>query len=696
MTVAGPERRSAPDRPAGGPDEDVSGSTPAPRAPVVPPMVLALADEERFPADELLWDWTRWAHPAPTALLAEPFGPDVDREEWWDPDASGPEPADVVDSEVEAEPVVDLAEAVAPPGGSEPPADQPAATPEPERPSALEPAGPPAEATLLEQSKAEQPAAADDTPLAGPSGLQAWSVQVRRAIGTRIKAPTPADPEGVEMPLRASVAGVRKRETSRRAGAVAAVKKALPKDPALPVELPAPPTIPVEEAETAVAAAVALKLEEQVLPKLQDYTHVPVEGPKAGKPQVFHPRIGLRLPPGTGAVLTPIPPPKPQKQGRKKLAAVKAAGGDVKQGVVVDGAFTLGTVPAPGTPGARPGPPVSKADITGVLVRLRNSIPADAETMLTEVRTGLYPKGSLHWEFRTLGADELLPELRTSITEGIDQLATQAGIDLAELHTATLAADGKLVLQRQQEHEAIGKAGAKARRETEEEVKKSADTDAGARAAAEDAIFEKLRLAEGGASPEQIRDQRDKLVQRVHRRLAPADLRYEREGDERIRALGTMAVAYEAAYTDVARQVAARIEKDAKALAPAAAKASAVTPTPTPTPTPRADRRAGRAATTVRRSGDPSGEVEHRAESRGAPTVRGAAPGGAGNHQGPPRRGRPGPRHRQPAPARVGRPGDRGPRRCLGPDVGPGPQLGQGGPGRGGGLGGGSVGRALR
>jgi Annexin len=574
-----------------------------PVTPAVPNTLLGRAADEP-PADDLLWEWSRWAPlAAPMSMLAEPLGAE-DEGLWWGdvepepatvtvaPPLAGEESAQAAKREFEG--ATEPRPAAGP--GRAPPKEAPAPAPAPgAQPGAA--AGVPEAVAGEQPAVAEAPAeeGAEDASLEGPSGLQRWSAQVRTAVGRRIRAPSPADPEGIEIPMRDSVARVKQREAGRRAGATKAVKAAIPKAPDLPAELPPPPPIPVPEAEAAVAAAVGLQLEQQVLPKLLDYTHIPVVGPKAGKPQVVKPRIGLRLPPSAGAVLAPIPPPpKPGKQGRKKLAEVKAAGEQIKQGVVADGAFTLGTTPAPGKPGAPPTPPVSKADITGVLVRLRASIPDDAEAMLTNVRFGLYPKGSLQVEYKTLGADELLPELRTAITEAIDSIATQAGIDLATLHSATLGADGKVQLQKQQEHETVAKAGEKGRQEAEDEAKKSADSDAGARAAAEDAIFEKLRLAKGGASPEQIRDHRDKLVQRVNRRLAPEDLRYEREGEDRIRALRTMEVAYEAAYADVARQVAERIKKDAEpprtttirpaakaAVKPAAATASAVTPAPT-------------------------------------------------------------------------------------------------------------------
>ncbi|RPI10783.1 MAG: hypothetical protein EHM63_02650, partial [Actinobacteria bacterium] len=285
-------------------------------------------------------------------------------------------------------------------------------------------------------------------------------------------------------------------------------------------------------------------------------------------------------------VMTPVPPPpKAGREGKGKLAKVKAAGAKVVPVPAINGAFTLGTVPQPGSPDAPPAPRVTKADITGVLVRLRSSVPVDSAALLNGVRESMYPRKSLQFELPQLGQAELLPGVSDAITRAVDVIASQSGIDLDELHTATLDKDGKVQLAKQQQHAAVDKAHAKAKDDVGEEGKKSADSISGAKAGADAAVDQKLLEASGGASPALIRQQRDRLIARVNRRLAPEDIRYEKEGDDRLRSLQLMEVAYSGAYQHVARQVAERIRKDSEPPpTPGAKKAPPAKTPPAPTP----------------------------------------------------------------------------------------------------------------
>ena len=126
----------------------------------------------------------------------------------------------------------------------------------------------------------------------------------------------------------------------------------------------------------------------------------------------------------------------------------------------------------------------------------------------------------------------------------------------------------------------MDKAHAKAKGDLDEEGKKSADSVSGTAAGAQAAIHQKLLEASGGASSAQIRQQRNRLIARVNRRLAPEDIRYEKEGDDRLRALQLMEVAYTGAYQYVSRQVAERIRKDSEPPPTPGAKK----PTPAPKP----------------------------------------------------------------------------------------------------------------
>ena len=244
-------------------------------------------------------------------------------------------------------------------------------------------------------------------------------------------------------------------------------------------------------------------------------------------------------------------------------------------------------------------PPVSKADITDVLVRLRNDVQIDAAKLLSGVRESMY-SGTLAHYFKGIGDAEFLPELRTMITQAVDSIATQAGIDLDVLHTATLTADGKVQLQKEKEQATVGAAGARSRAEIKGEGETSARTDIGARELFEDEAHAKIAAAPGTFDPANILLHRDALIRRVLRRLAPEDLRHEREGTERQNALTMLEGAYMAAYRTVAEDVAKRIQKDTEAASGPKAKSVKVdrpvalqqAPAPTsaqaPTPAPSA------------------------------------------------------------------------------------------------------------
>ena len=396
------------------------------------------------------------------------------------------------------------------------------------------------------------------------------------------QGPPPADPDVATTPVRETVTRVRQRETIRRGGTVADVKRNLPAAPPLPASLPPLPAIPMPEAESAVAAALGKQLPQQVLPTLQEYVYTTDKG----KPVTFKAQVGLRLPEGSTTVMTPVPPPpKPGREGKGKLAKVKAAGEKITPVPAINGAFTLGTVPPPGTKGAPPAPRVTKADITGVLVRLRASIPTDSTALVNGVRESMYPRKALQFELPDLGQAQLQPGVSDAITRAVDLIATQSGIDLDQLHTATLDKDGKVQLAKQQQQSAVDAAHTKAKDDLDAEGRKSADSISGAKAGADAAVDEKLLEASGGASPAVIRQQRDRLIARVNRRLAPEDIRYEKEGDDRLRALQLMEVAYSGAYQYVARQVAERIKKDSEPPpTPGAKKPAPTAPQPQPQP----------------------------------------------------------------------------------------------------------------
>lgn len=580
MTEAGLDRPKATEQAAALPGSTGLAAPPEhdPERTVVPNTLLGLAGDELSPTDDLLWEWARWSPPAlPISLLAGPF--DTEDNPWWwtdvapEPDtvppvssAGGGEATKDEKTELEAEtvPMVPAAGAgTGDPGKAETVADQAGQAGSP--PIIQSPVEPQAVGLLPVDSDAggEQP---DDRPeggsadLATDTGLSTWGQRVREATARRVRAPRPMDPTPVTTAIEGKVQVVQRREGVRRSGAKRDLHEVLPMAPDLPAGLPPPPPIPLPAVETKVTGTLGRTLPQQVLPALREYTHTP----ESGKPQVFRPQLPpLRLPAGSVSVLTPIPPPpRAGREGKAKVDAVRQAGAGITPVPVATGAFTLGTVPAPGAPGAPPAPRVAKADIATVLARLRNSIPADTKAMLAGIREGMYRQRALQMQLPTLGENELLPELQTKVSTAIDAIATQAGIDLNALHTATVTEGGKVTLGEDKTKAAVTEAEAEAKKKTQQEGAESSATEEGIAAAKTAEIDLKLLEAQGGASPAQIRAQRDRLVARVHRRLAPEDLRYEREGADRLNALSLMAAVYEGGYTDVARQVADRIRRD--------------------------------------------------------------------------------------------------------------------------------------
>ena len=303
---AGDLEAAAPERPA---SETTTPADAGRDAPVVPLSLLALARDEPRLADDLLWEWDRWEPSSPIDAERpeiEPKRPPVATVPASRSDGAEPAQENVADQTTKP---MELLAPVHGRGADETPAG-------PSAPSATgpEPGPEPGEASL-EESPAREDA---DAATLETGGLSQWSVRVRSAVGRRIRAPSPSDPEGLERPLREPVEAVRRREAARRTGAVPSLKKALPKDPALPVELPAPKPIPVPEAEQLVTEATGLTLKEQVLPVLQQYTYVPTAGRRAGKPQVVKAQVGAGLPPTPGVKVEPIPPPKPAQAGQAR------------------------------------------------------------------------------------------------------------------------------------------------------------------------------------------------------------------------------------------------------------------------------------------------------------------------------------------------------------------------------------------
>ena len=99
----------------------------------------------------------------------------------------------------------------------------------------------------------------------------------------------------------------------------------------------------------------------------------------------------------------------------------------------------------------------------------------------------------------------------------------------------------------------VDKAHAKAKDDVGEEGKKSADSDLGSQGRSRRrGRSRSCSRRAAGRRPAAIRQQRDRLIARVNRRLAPEDIRYEKEGDDRLRSLQLMEVAYSGAYQHVA------------------------------------------------------------------------------------------------------------------------------------------------
>lgn len=459
----------------------------------------------------------------------------------------------------------------------------PAAAPDAAAPAAAEPSAPAAPA-------AGAAGAGDD------GGLAEWRARVRAQTRTRFRTPAPSDVSGPVAAVGAVGGRVRTREATRRAAATADVARTVPPAPEAGEGLPPPPPIPVPAVEAAVTAVVGKELPAQTLPEVKSYTHTKADGTT----QEFRPSVAVPLPAGSGVTVTEAPPPAPaqgaEREGAEAAARVREAGATVEAGARGTGALVLGTAPRPGAAGAPPGPPIRKADVASILGRLRASTPADAAAMLVAAREALYPRKSLQMELPELG-DDLLGSIETEITASIEAIRAQAGVEEAAVEAAAVQAREAVATGAEQATAEIEQAGQDAGETIDEEGQESAAAIAGARDATDDANYQKAIEAGGGADPDLIYGRRDALVQRAYRRMAPEDVRYEREGKDRLRALDLAKVAYNGAYAAVARNIAALDAREAAAAAARARPAGApATPAPgaaVPAATPPAPAPAG-------------------------------------------------------------------------------------------------------
>lgn len=412
----------------------------------------------------------------------------------------------------------------------------------------------------------------------GQAQLSAWSAQVRQATATQVKAPPAPDAAAAAAPIRAVGGYAATREGARRKEVTEDVKQAVPAAPQTPEGIEPPPPIPVPAAETAVADATGKQLPAQTMPEVQSYTHIKSDG----TPKVFQPTVGANLPSGTSATLA-VPPPPAVPAGLEGAAAVEQvrnAGEKVPEGQQGTGQLVLGSAPRPGAPGAAPGPPVKKADVAKVLGHLRATAPQDAEQMLDGVWLRQYKGTARNFQLDDLDAG-LQTAAQTEIEASISTIASQAGIDAAALEAATVEAQTSVETQSSEAETELDAAHTQSTETVEKEGTESAGAIAGARDAADDASYAKAMSAEGGADPEAIRARRDRLVERAYGRLAPEDIRYEREGEDRVQALNLVETTYSGGYTLVARQVRDLIAQEAAA---AAAKAPPAGASATPAP----------------------------------------------------------------------------------------------------------------
>ena len=486
--------------------------------------------------------------------------------------------------------------AIAPPGPQEQaePEPEPAeAGPAPQELSADAEPAPEERAADVEPADrnvaASGPAADGEEPAAGElADLDAWSARVRQATTTRFRPSPPPDEAEALAPIQAAAVRTRAREAARRAAVGADAQRAVPTPPDAGQGLDPPPPIPVSAAEAAVTAAVGKRLPAQTMPAVERYTHTKADG----STQDFQPPVGANLPAGSGVTLqmTPPAPAPPGREGAAAVAKVRKAGATVEEGRRGAGRLTLDTAPRPARAGKPGGPTVTKADVATILGRLRASAPADAAAMLIGVKKSLYPRGALHFELPDLGSD-LVAGIEEEIGRSIEAIRAQAGIDAAALEAATVAARTAVATGSAQVAARIDATGKESSEAIDQEGKASADAIAGARDAVDDASYEKAMAAEGGADPEAIRARRDRLVGRAYGRLAPEDIRYEREGKDRLQALTLVEVSYLGGYPSIARQVNALIQREAEAAAAKAkgkAKGKAPAPAPASAPAPTA------------------------------------------------------------------------------------------------------------
>lgn len=429
--------------------------------------------------------------------------------------------------------------------------------------------GPEAEGTVTDDEAAGAEAAtevADDAergdaesaedPAAGDVGgdLAMWRARVSASRQATLRAPATTPAALRSAPVRAVATRTANRERQRRGGAAAGARAEVPPSPDTGEGLPPPPPLPVPAAELAVSQASGNELPAQSMPAHQNFEHTKPDGTT----RVYRPTIGARLPSGSGVQLAPAPAPDAvgEVEGAATVARVMAAGTEPATDQQSAPGLVLSTAPSPRS-GAASGPPIERADITRVLGELQASAEHDSTEMVDGFRRGLYPDSALHDAFSDIGEAELVPDVKQRVDTAVATIASEAGIETADVQAAALAATAAVSEDAASTDAELTTAEDDTQQCVAQEGEDSSSAIAGAREGAEDAIDARAEEAEGGADPEAIRAKRDRLVARVNRRLAPEDVRYEREGAARLRALRLVEVGYTGGYQLLARQVVA-------------------------------------------------------------------------------------------------------------------------------------------
>lgn len=397
----------------------------------------------------------------------------------------------------------------------------------------------------------------------GETDLNAWKAKVVNAMAA-VPKPTLGD-MGSRGAKRIAATGRKAggRLKGKRGALLKSAKAARKKAPDPGKPLPAPPPSPVPEADQKIAEVSNKTLPKQTLPALQQR---PAGMPKGfGKPGPM-PTLDTNLASDIGTAVSVKPQEKeghagptdvknPNKRAVDKVknAAKKEPieGKHAKAGEVL---VLEDTAPKPSLGGEVGTKGISKEKMAGVLAELKRHSEPEADRIVTDARKEAYPGQSLHIQYKTLGDEDLKPQVKTEIENKVESLRKVAGLSAVDIDKAMEERKAGLKKDNKTAKTEIKQVGKGSKEQLQKNAETHADEIAGARNAVDTDTIQQLTAVGGEADPELIKLRRDQATRNLTRRAARQDVYYEQSGERRQKALDAMAKRYSNAYANAAQR----------------------------------------------------------------------------------------------------------------------------------------------